>query len=172
MPEGLRGLYREPLGRLIPDAAVCRDAVLAGAPAGAAVIAVGDVTSERAAAMGIVPALQITDGRSGRAGRGEPPPQDGAAEYECDNPAGGISDGCAAAVREALRAGGPARLRVRGEEDLLALAACAEAPDGSLVLYGQPGEGMVAALVGPATRGKAKRLLGLMEAGDDEKAAV
>lgn len=172
LPERHRGALREPLGRLVPDAEVTRESVMGGAPAGAALVTVGDATAERAAALGLEPLLQVVDGRTRRGGCAVPRPPPGAAVVECENPAGGISAGCEAAVREALGAGSPVQLLVRGEEDLLALPACLHAPDGAVVAYGQPGEGLVVVRVDAGARARAGRLLGLMERGDDEKAAA
>ena len=54
-------------------------------------------------------------------------------------------------------------LVVDGEEDLLVLVAVAFAPLGGLVVYGQPGEGLVVVRVTAEKRGEAWELLKGME---------
>jgi hypothetical protein len=48
---------------------------------------------------------------------------------------------------------------VEGEEDLLALPLFAMAPDGSVVLYGQPLEGLVVVRITQAKKNQAKNLM-------------
>jgi uncharacterized protein (UPF0218 family) len=55
---------------------------------------------------------------------------------------------------DALAAKKPARILVDGEEDLLGLAVLAFAPDGSVMFYGQPGEGMVAVRIDEQARSR------------------
>jgi uncharacterized protein (UPF0218 family) len=53
----------------------------------------------------------------------------------------------------------PVRIVVSGEEDLLALPLFAMVPNGSVVLYGQPLEGMVIVRIDEKIRWKARDLL-------------
>jgi uncharacterized protein (UPF0218 family) len=53
----------------------------------------------------------------------------------------------------------PVRVFVYGEEDMLALPLFIMVPDGSVVLYGQPLEGMVIVKVNEDIRRKAQYLL-------------
>ena len=64
-------------------------------------------------------------------------------EIRVKNPAGYITGGLYGAIDKALKSDGKFKIFVDGEEDLAALAAIDLAPIGSLVIYGQPGEGMV-----------------------------
>lgn len=180
LPVHMREELKRPMGRLVPDAAVSRTELLRGLPPGEpAVIAVGDATSDRVGRLGIMPVLEIVDGferrvrrredarRGGGAGPG------GARRVECRNRPGGICLECAGLVRRCLRPPlRPARLLVDGEEDLLAVPACLYAPDGSAVMYGQPGEGIVVVRAGPCARNRAKSILDRMGAGHDETVAV
>lgn len=59
------------------------------------------------------------------------------------NPAGTISMDAANALKEAIHSGKRAIVYVDGEEDLLTLPAIVLAPLGSIVVYGQPGIGVV-----------------------------
>ena len=54
-------------------------------------------------------------------------------------------------------------LLVDGEEDLLALTAILCAPENSLVIYGQPHEGIVVINVTEKTREKTRRIVDTME---------
>jgi GTP-dependent dephospho-CoA kinase len=53
----------------------------------------------------------------------------------------------------------PVRIVVSGEEDLLALPLFVMVPNGSVVLYGQPLEGMVIVRIDETVRWKARDLL-------------
>ena len=178
LPVSMRSELKRPMGRLVPDALVTRAELLRGLPAAAAagsnpvVITVGDATSERAAGLGIEPALEIVDGVEGRVGRrgGRRPAPPRVAR--CENRAGGICTECAHLVRGLLKPPlRPSRLEVDGEEDLLVVPACIHAPDGAAVMYGQPGEGIVVVRAGPESRNRAKSVLDRMAAGHDETVA-
>ena len=58
---------------------------------------------------------------------------------------------------------GDVRIMVNGEEDLLVLPVCVYAPENSVVMYGQPNQGLVIVKVTPEIRNKAQKLLDLME---------
>lgn len=163
LPDGLRESLRSPMGRLVPDAQVDAASVLAGAGPDPCIITVGDRTTERALELGLAPAVQIVDGTERRRPRGAPPAAPGTLEVRVSNPPAGITDEAADAVRGALESGPPVRITVSGEEDLLVIPACIHAPDGALVLYGQPGEGLVVVRVDAEIRNKAASVLGSME---------
>lgn len=170
LPLSMRAALKEPLGELIPEAAVSAERVLA--MASSPVVSVGDRTTERLLGWGARVDLQIVDGLERRAGRAAPPLPEGTVEVRCSNPPGSVSGEAARAVRAALRGRSPVRMTVDGEEDLLVLPACACAPDGASVFYGQPLEGMVAVRVGPEVRRKTQKIMDAMRAGNDEKVAV
>jgi hypothetical protein len=54
---------------------------------------------------------------------------------------------------------GPVKVIVNGEEDMLALPIIAIADKKSVVLYGQPLEGMVVVNINPEMQAKAKNLM-------------
>jgi len=56
----------------------------------------------------------------------------------------------------------PVRITVMGEEDLFVLPVCIYAPDNSIVLYGQPNEGLVLVEISTEIRNKVQTLLDLM----------
>lgn len=80
------------------------------------------------------------------------------------NPAGSITREAWDAVRKAFasKTPGPVRLEIDGEEDLLGIPAILEAPDGTAVLYGLPGQGVVVVKVDAAMRKRAEDIVARM----------
>ena len=78
------------------------------------------------------------------------------------NPPGMITFSAWGAIKDAISSGG-GLVFIDGEEDLLALPAIIEAPEGTLVIYGQPGEGVVVVEVNEASKERAKALIDMME---------
>jgi uncharacterized protein (UPF0218 family) len=78
------------------------------------------------------------------------------------NPAGCITSALSAAAHIAA---GSFRvvIQVNGEEDLAVLPLAQAAPEGSLILYGQPGEGVVVLEISPETKKQAADLLDRFE---------
>ncbi len=155
LSQKLQEELREPFGRVMqaPDAirrlSDSRPEFLA---------AVGDETILNLLANGIRPDLGVYDLRCKRQ-----PITDDDAKIIVDasqgasvvqNPAGTITAHLKAAINERLLEGG-GWIRVEGEDDLAALALMASMPDGAVLLYGQPGEGMVWVEVTPAIRNRA-----------------
>ena len=162
LPDSLRERLRIPLGVLLPEGRVGRESVMAHLPEDPYIITVGDRTTQRMLELGLAPSLQITDGLERRQSRDRPGPA-GAAMLTVANPAAEITAGSIRAVREALAMDPPVRIDVDGEEDLLVIPACIHAPDGAVVMYGQPGEGLVIVRVTPEIRNKTQALLDSME---------
>ena len=65
-------------------------------------------------------------------------------------------------IKKAFGMDSPVRLIVNGEEDLLVLPVCIHAPENSIVLYGQPDQGLVLVHITTEIRNKAQTLLDLM----------
>lgn len=106
------------------------------------VISVGDVVSESMTGHGILPKVLVVDNKVMR--QPIPPiPLDVGQTLHVKNPPGTLTDEALAVMREAVGKAHPTRVLVEGEEDLLTLVAVLCAPEGSLVVYGQPGEGIV-----------------------------
>ena len=80
----------------------------------------------------------------------------------CENPASEITDDAISIIKSAFSSKPPVRIIVNGEEDLLVLQICIEAPDKSIVMYGQPNEGLVIVEITPDVRAKVQKLLDLM----------
>jgi uncharacterized protein (UPF0218 family) len=110
------------------------------------VIAVGDETSRLFMDRGMGADLSIVDGSIMRV----KPAREVRFTQKVlwlSNPAGSISGEAWGVIRYGLTIDGGSVIRVDGEEDLLTLVAILEAPMGSIIFYGQPGEGLVAVIV-------------------------
>ena len=77
----------------------------------------------------------------------------------CKNPAGTISKEAVHVLQSALQTPSPVTVKVEGEEDMLALPLFTMAPKGSVVLYGQPLEGIVLVNITEEKQNEAKELM-------------
>lgn len=152
-------VLKRPLGILIEDSRVSRDTLDHMLKGAVMVISVGDATTERLISLGIVPDIQVVDGRERRYARAEEVRRMHRSEVRCRNPAGTVSRDAIDAISRAFTLERPVRVYVDGEEDLLGLAVLRLAPDGSVILYGQPLEGMVLLRVDEAIRERLRHLL-------------
>ena len=161
LPENLRDSLKKPLGILIPDYEVTRSSVSSKIPKDAFVITVGDATTEKMISFGLSPSLQIVDSLEKRNKRDLP---GGYVKtiLECTNPAAEITDQSVSIIKQAFGMATPVRIIVSGEEDLLVLPVAIFAPDNSVILYGQPNEGLVLVQVTEEVRNKAKSIMSLM----------
>lgn len=106
------------------------------------IISVGDIVSSNLHKYQIIPQLSITDNLSLRK-RVKPEIFPGKRVIRIKNPPGTITEQSVVAVREALAGDKFIQIVVAGEEDLLVLVGVLYAPENSLVIYGQPHEGIV-----------------------------
>jgi uncharacterized protein (UPF0218 family) len=148
---------KKPFGTLVPDAHVTKQKVLSLAKGATRIIAVGDATTERLLSFGITPDLAVVDGKERRHERDYP--EYSAKEMRCANPAGTISRKAVEVLQGALVQKQPVRVVIEGEEDLLALPLFVMAPVDSIVMYGQPLEGLVVVRITAAKRQEAKDLM-------------
>jgi uncharacterized protein (UPF0218 family) len=79
------------------------------------------------------------------------------------NPAGTLTPETWRVMKEALEHKQRTQVLVEGEEDLLTLVAVLEAPENSLVVYGQPHEGVVAVKVNKKTKERVQQIVEAME---------
>lgn len=158
--EELKDRVRKPLGRLIPGTPSETSKILLQelAAVSGKIIAVGDKVSNELANLGVRVDLYVVDDRIERQGVA-PFTKQGATELSCINEPGTISEEAYLTVSKAILMNGPVVVRVRGEEDLLALVAIIEAPIGSVVIYGQPGVGVVVVNVDEKTKQNALSIL-------------
>jgi uncharacterized protein (UPF0218 family) len=151
LPESLKESLRQPFGVLIPDSQVNKEAVsskLIGR--NRIVVTVGDRTTERMRQMHIYSNLEIVDGIERRQSRANTVDYSGDTEHHfvVKNPAGSLTDEALEAVKQSLKliTADPkkmVRIDVEGEEDLLVIAILALYPEQTIVLYGQPDQGLV-----------------------------
>ena len=139
----MRSEFKNPMGTLYPSIAHAKDRVNESE---GLIISIGDVTTRKMLEEGIKPALGIVDNMIER----EP------AEHEICydnvtlktiNPSGTITDQLWKTIQEGFRlvekAGYNVLIIVDGEEDLSVIPCIVMAPAGSIIFYGQPGEGVV-----------------------------
>lgn len=162
LPEPLRAELAAPFGPIVPEADL--PAALAGHP----VVAVGDVVSLTLKRLGIVPKAFVCDFLTQRGTRDPLYERElgtwGARALRVPNPPGLLTRQAWDAVRDAVRApGGPVRVEVEGEEDLLGIPAFLESPPGTRVLYGMPRRGVVVVHVTPEFQAKVRALLARFE---------
>ncbi len=118
------------------------------------VIAIGDVVAENLVKVGIEPVMMVVDGKSMRKERGN--------KCECDimvkNPVSEITEELMDAIRKGYK-----RIFVEGEEDLAALPAILYADEDSLIVYGQPSEGIMVIRPTEENKRKVRETLELFE---------
>ncbi|MEN6610390.1 MAG: GTP-dependent dephospho-CoA kinase family protein [Methanoregulaceae archaeon] len=152
LPPEERHLFQKPFGTLFPDIPSAVHLL-----SGKIVFAVGDVVTKNLLASGIQPALSVVDGYTQRLPCERP---EGPFTWVCvaKNPAGTICDPLVTCIERALGKHG-ALIQVEGEEDLAVIPIVLRAPDGAVLIYGQPNEGVVVRVIDDAARADARRLL-------------
>lgn len=141
LPPDLRPLLKRHLGELLPTAAEV--AVRLKQRPGLRVISVGDVTTAELLKLGIEPDVVVVDYRIMRSNADERVKRTikgyRIPSVRVRNPPATITP----ELCEALEKEPPIKIIVEGEEDLATMVAVLKAPLGSVVLYGQPGEGVI-----------------------------
>jgi GTP-dependent dephospho-CoA kinase len=151
-------LLKRPFGTLVVEKEITKQKMVTMLEGVGKIITVGDATTDRVLSFGITPDIAVIDGVERRAFRDHCTNYQ-AQEMFCTNPAGIISDKAIEVLQIALEATSPIRVKVQGEEDLLALPLFAMAPKGSAVLYGQPLEGIVLVNITEEKQNQAKDLM-------------
>ena len=162
LPCSLRNQLKIPLGLLLPENQTDKINIQKHLSKNSYIITVGDRTTKKMIEFGLIPSLQIIDGKEKREKK-EPPKLANAIELTVQNPAAEITSQSIDMIKNAFTMKSPVRLFVIGEEDLLVLPVCIHAPENSIVLYGQPNEGLVIVKITPEIRNKVQSLLDLME---------
>jgi len=158
-------MLKQPFGTLVLEKDISKERILPMLDRAKMIITVGDATTERIISFGMTPDLSVTDGVERRRLR-ERSIQYRAKEMFCTNAAGTISDEALIVLQSALDASPPIRINVVGEEDMLALPLFIMAPTGSVVLYGQPLEGIVIVNITEEKKAQAKQLMNRIFAGN------
>ena len=162
LPDSKRDSFKNPLGILLPESQADKAGIEQYLQDDSYIITVGDRTTEKLVNFGIIPSLQIIDGIEKREKR-DSIKLEGTTELTVDNPPSEITDSAIEVIKKAFSMTGSVRIMVSGEEDLLVLPVCVYAPENSVVMYGQPNQGLVIVKVTPEIRNKAQKLLDLME---------
>ncbi len=160
LPENIRNQLKTPLGDLIKD--VNKENILSKISSESIVITVGDRTTENMIDLGIRPQIQVIDGVEKRNQRNIPVDETIKTELTCTNPPGQITEESIQTIQKAFSCEQPVRVIVKGEEDLLVIPVCIFAPENSVVMYGQPNEGLVIVHVTPEIRSKVQKIVGVM----------
>ena len=161
LPDSLRDQFKTPLGILLPIGQDNKENIEKYLSNNSYLITVGDKTTEKMINFDLIPSLQIIDGFEKRQKR-DLPKLGNATELKIDNPAAEITLESIEIIKKAFSMTAPVRITVMGEEDLLVLPVCIHAPNNSIVLYGQPNEGLVLVEISAEIRNKAQTLLDLM----------
>jgi uncharacterized protein (UPF0218 family) len=149
----IRGSFSETMGRM-------KEIVKRENPP--KIVSVGDTVSRNLHEHHMNPQLSITDNQRMR-GRIRPRTFTGKTVVHVRNPQGTITEEAIAAIKEALESDERVHMIVDGEEDLLALIAVLYAPEKSLVVYGQPYEGIVVVKVTSEKKAEATEILKAMK---------
>lgn len=161
----LRGELKEPLGELVRGKIPEPYLKIRNMLDGSFLITVGDVVTENVSRLGVQPNVAIYDHKTKRK-EYNPEVDSSAVILTVKNPPGAVTKALLNAVRKgveiALR-GMRVHIKVNGEEDLAAIPAVLYAPLGSIVLYGQPDEGVVLIKVTPECKRRCGRILSRME---------
>ncbi|MDD1716072.1 MAG: GTP-dependent dephospho-CoA kinase family protein [Methanolinea sp.] len=152
LPEDKRHFFKAPFGRLFSE---FHD--LIPQITGRTVYTVGDIVTRNALKMGVFPAIAVVDGHTMREPC-ETTPDVFQRIIRAKNPPGTLTDELICALEDAV-AFPPALLVVDGEEDLAVIPLILIAPVGGVVLYGQPGQGVVLSVIDKGARRKAASMI-------------
>jgi len=152
LPKEHRKLFREPFGELYRNLNEIVPKI-----SDSVVYTVGDVVTHNLQKLGINPAIAVVDGCTMRSPCRRMP----AIHGECirvKNPAGTLTDDLVRALERATEHP-PVTVIVDGEEDLAVIPLVIAAPDGAIILYGQPRQGVVLRTVNSEAKNIARHLL-------------
>ena len=162
LPDDLRDQLKKPLGNLISDNDPNRENIIKKNSAESIIITVGDRTTENMLQLGLKPQVQIIDGLEKRDQCLVPADDTVNTKLSCINPSGEITEESIQVIQKAFSSKPPVRIIVDGEEDLLVIPACIFAPENSIVMYGQPNEGLVIVHITPEIQAKVQKILDAM----------
>ncbi|MFH1106349.1 MAG: DUF359 domain-containing protein [Candidatus Micrarchaeota archaeon] len=159
----LRRRLKRPFGKVYPGKTAA--AALHGRKV---VVAVGDIATEALLEKGMAPTVAVVDFKCRRRDVALHTARRIAAfkarEFTVDNPPGGISSALNSAIARIFSERlFPAKVLVRGEEDLAVVPAVLYAPEGAAVYYGQPGKGGVIVEVDAKSKRRFKAIFAGME---------
>ena len=162
LPDDLRDQLKTPLGNLISNNDPNKENIIKKISAESIIITVGDRTTENILQLGLKPQIQIIDGFEKRNQCIVPIDDTINTKLSCRNPPGEITEESIQVIKKAFSSEPPVRIVVDGEEDLLVIPVCISAPENSVVMYGQPNEGLVIVQITPKIRAKVQKILDSM----------
>ncbi|KYH38414.1 MAG: hypothetical protein AYL28_003800 [Candidatus Bathyarchaeota archaeon B23] len=163
LPRSMRGELKRPLGMLLRGEDAARGVMELLEQRRPRVLAVvGDTSTRSLLEAGLKPDIVVVDYRVMRRPI-EPYALEGRRTIRARNPAGTIDEEAWMALEEAVTLKKGVAVIVEGEEDLLVLPLIALLPTGSLIVYGQPHEGLVAVEVTAERKRWAEEFMGRME---------
>jgi len=160
LPKEMRGELKEPLGDVVAEADRER------LNNKGRIVAVGDMVTYHLLEAGFTPDVAVVDGKTEREEVDEEIVECWSAlpvVARVENEPATVSREVVDALRDALDDDNRSLIEVEGEEDLVVLPAIVLASDGDMVLYGQPGEGMVYVEVNDEMRVRALDMLRRMD---------
>jgi uncharacterized protein (UPF0218 family) len=161
----LRAKFKKPFGMLIRGTyseTISKLEIIVKSEKPPKIISVGDTVSRNLHEHKVDPQLLITDNKRMRK-RIQPRIFPAKSVIRVKNPQGTITEEAIIAVQKALESEKQVHIIVDGEEDLLTLVAVLHAPEESLVVYGQPYEGIVVVKVTPEKKAEAMEILKAMK---------
>lgn len=165
LPQKLQEQFKKPWGTLIrgsfsETACQLREIIKYEKPP--SIVAVGDAVSKNLVENEIFPNLLIIDNKVMRT---TVRPFSFLADKEiyAKNPPGTITQEALDAVKEAFKANCRTKIVIEGEEDLLTIAAVFYAPENSIIVYGQPHEGVVVVKATRENKAEAAEILKTIE---------
>jgi uncharacterized protein (UPF0218 family) len=161
----LRDKFKKPFGLLIKGSfdqtmAKMREIKAQNPPK---IIAVGDIVTKNLQEHKITPDVAIIDNQNMRKKCQHNTHTSNIVNVK--NPQGTITKEAIETIKKALKHKDPIQIIVDGEEDLLVLIVVLYAPENSVVVYGQPYEGIVLVKVSSEKKTEASEFLKAMEKG-------
>jgi uncharacterized protein (UPF0218 family) len=145
VPKYLRKELKKPLGQLYDSIDLIADTLQQQLSDDKLLIGIGDVTTRKLVEMNLIPQICMVDNLIERK-----PVQHNLNHTEnirkINNPPGTLTEGLINLIIESLETStqqNPTIIEVDGEEDLAVLPAILNAPEDTIILYGQPHEGIV-----------------------------
>ncbi len=161
LPEELRPKLAKPMGRVYGAEEVDGQEFRSLVRNSSMVVTVGDRVTDTLEEVGRTPDVQVVDGVERRSRR-EPPKVPYARLVKVKNPAGVLTLGAIEGMKKAFVGKMPVRVKVDGEEDLMAMPAIIMAPVSAVVFYGQPGVGIVAVKSNAVSKSRSRAILAKM----------
>jgi hypothetical protein len=164
LTDDLRVKLKSPLGTLLKgsfDGTIKEFEKIVKAEKPFMIISVGDALSQALLERDIFPEVLIIDYKVMRR-PSVPLVAEGYETVAIKNDPGTISDEAWAGVEYAVKRDRKVKVVVEGEEDLLTLIAIISAPESSIVVYGQPHEGMVVVEVTLEKKKQMKKIVDAM----------